>query len=343
MKILIIINNFYLKSKQLLKALITGATGFVGSHLADKLINKNYEVYCLKRKTSSTKWLDGKNVKFVEGDLFSNDALENCIKDMDYVFHVAGVVKSKTKEGFFKGNYKATKNLLEITEKVNKNIKKFIFVSSLAAVGPALTETPVNEDKKPEPITTYGISKMKAEEEVMKYKDKFPVTIVRPPAVFGPRDTEILIYFKTFSSGLNSVIGFDKKYLSLVYVEDLADGIILAAEKEISKGNVYFLCFDKAYNWDEIGDVTSGILGKKAFKLRLPHSFVYSVGYIAELFSAFSKNPATLNIEKCKDITQLRWTCSNEKAKKELGFLPKFTLEESFAKTIQWYKEMKWI
>jgi len=297
----------------------------------------------MKRKSSSTKWLDGKNVKFVEGDLFSNDVLEKVIKDMDYVFHVAGVVKAKTKEGFYHGNYEATKNLLEITNKANPNIKKFILVSSQAAGGPTRTEKPTDENTKPEPITTYGITKLKAEEEVEKYKDKFPVTIIRPPAVFGPRDTEILIYFKTFSKGLNSVIGFDAKYLSLVYVEDLADGIILAAESEIANGQKYFICMDKAFNWDEIGSVTSKLLGKKALKIRLPHSVVYSVGYLAELFSTFSKKPATLNIEKCKDITQLRWVCSNEKAKKELGFKPKFSLEEGFKKTIDWYRDAKWI
>lgn len=326
-----------------MKALITGATGFVGSHLADKLLAKNYDVYCLKRKTSSTKWLDGKNFKYVEGDLFSNDVLEDCIKDMDYVFHVAGVVKAKNKEGFIHGNYKSTKNILEITEKVNPDLKKFVFVSSLSAVGPATTEQPVDENTVPHPITTYGETKLKAEDEVYGYRNKFPVTIIRPPAVYGPRDTEILIYFKTFSGGLNSVIGFDKKYLSLVYVEDLADGIILAAENPAADSQKYFICFDKAYNWDEIGDMTSKILGKKAIKIRLPHSVVFSVGYIAEFFSAFSEKPATLNVEKCRDITQLRWTCSNEKAKRELGFNPKFTLEESFRKTIDWYKEMKWI
>ncbi len=326
-----------------MKVLVTGATGFVGSHLVDKLLEKYYEVYCLKRNTSSTKWLDGKNVKYVEGDLFSNESLEKCIKEMDYVFHVAGVVKSKTKEGFFKGNYEATKNLLEITNKVNPDIKKFIFVSSLAAAGPARTKKPVDENTKPEPITTYGISKLKAEEEVQKYKDKFPTVIVRPPAVFGPRDTEILIYFKTFSKGLNSVIGFDAKYLSLVYVEDLADGIILAAEKKEADNQTYFICLDKAYNWDEIGSLTSKLLGKRAIKIRLPHSVVYSVGYLAELFSTFSSKPATLNLEKCKDITQLRWVCSNQKAKSELGFKPKYTLEESFQKTIDWYKKVKWI
>ena len=326
-----------------MKALVTGATGFVGSHLVDKLIEKNYEVYCLKRKTSSTKWLDGKNVKYVEGDLFSNDALESCIKDMDYVFHVAGVVKAKNKEGFYHGNSDSTKNLLEIAYKVNPGLKKFIFVSSLAACGPAKTDKPVDESTVPDPITTYGLSKLKAEEEVFKYRDKFPISIVRPPAVFGPRDTEILIYFKTFSKGLNSVIGFDAKYLSLVYVEDLADGIILAAENNIADGQKYFVCFDKAYNWDEIGSLTSKLLGKKALKIRLPHSVLYSVGYLAELFSTFSSKPATLNIEKCKDITQLRWVCSNEKAKQELGFKAKYSLEESFKKTIDWYKEMRWI
>ena len=118
---------------------------------------------------------------------------------------------------------------------------------------------------------------------------------------------------------------------------------ILSKEKSENDSGRYFLSFDDAYNWDEIGSLTSKLLERKALKIRLPHSVVYSVGYLAELFSTFSKKPATLNIEKCKDITQLKWVCSNEKAKRELGFKPKYTLEESFKKTIGWYKEMKWI
>lgn len=326
-----------------LKALITGATGFVGSHLADRLIEKNYDVYCLKRKSSSTKWLDGKNLNFIEGDLFSNDVLEKCISEMDFVFHVAGVVKAKTKEDYFRGNYESTKNLLEITSKVNPGLKKFIHISSLAATGPALSETPVNEKTIPHPITSYGLSKLKAEEIVLKHKDTMNVCIVSPPAVFGPRDAEILIYFKTFYKGLNSVIGFDKKYLSLVYVEDLVEGIVLTAENEKANSQKYFVCMDNAYNWDQIGDVTSKLFGKKALKIRLPHSVVYTVGYFAEFFSKFSDKTATLNLEKCRDITQLRWTCSNEKIKNELGFKCNYSIEAGFKKTIDWYKEMKWI
>lgn len=326
-----------------LKVLITGATGFVGSHLADKLIAKNYEVYCLKRKSSSLRWLEGKSVKYVEGDLFSNETLEKTISEMDYVFHVAGLVKAKTRDEYYRGNYESTKNLLEITYKVNSGLKKFVFISSLAATGPALNEDYVDEKTIPHPITTYGKSKLKAEEEVMSYRDKLNISIIAPPAVFGPRDTEILIYFKTFYKGLDSLIGMKPKFLSLVYVEDLADAIILAAESDKSTSQKYFAGMDGMYSYDQLGSVTSKLLGKKALKIKIPHAVVYTVGFIAELFSKFSSKPATLNIEKCKDLTQDRWTCSNEKIKSDLNFLPKYNLETGFKKTIDWYKEMKWI
>lgn len=326
-----------------MKALITGATGFVGSHLADLLLSKNYEVYCLARKTSNTRWLKDKSVKLIEGDLFSEDVLSEAIKDMDYIFHAAGVIKSKGKAGFEKGNFQSTKNLLELTHKYGKSIKKFVHISSGAVCGPNPNDRPITEDYIPKPRTTYGITKKMAEDEVMRYKDKFPVVIIRPPAVFGPRDTEILIYFKTFSKGLNSVIGFKEKYLSLIYVEDLVNGIVLAAEKETKSGSIYFICSDKEYSWNDIGSITSKLLGRKAIKVRVPHWLVYTVGAIAQFFSIFSKNAATLNIEKCFDITRKKWVFSNEKAKAELGFKEQYTLEEGFRRTIDWYKEMKWL
>ncbi|MBV6479224.1 MAG: GDP-L-fucose synthase [Ignavibacteria bacterium] len=326
-----------------MKALITGATGFVGSHLADKLLEKNYDVYCLKRKSSNTRWLKDKNVKYVEGDLFSNEALSECISKMDYVFHVAGLVKARTKDEYMKANFESTKNLLEITHRVNPGLKKFILISSLAGTGPAVDEDYVNENSVPHPITSYGFSKMKAEQEVMSYSDRLRTCIIAPPAVFGPRDTEILIYFQTYCKGLNSIIGFDEKYLSLIYVEDLVKGIVLAAEKEESVSQKFFVSMDKAYNWDEIGTVTKNLLQRKAFKIRLPHSLVFSVGYISEFAMGLFGKAATLNVEKCKDITQLRWTCSNNKIKSMLGFEADYSLESGFRKTIDWYKEMKWI
>ena len=326
-----------------MKAFVTGATGFVGSNLVDRLVELGFDVYCLRRKTSNIQWLKNKNVNFVEGDLFDNEVLENTLKDTDYVFHVAGVVKSKTREGFYKGNTYATKNLVELTYKSNPNIKRFVFVSSQAVCGPNPDDKPVTEEYIPRPITTYGITKLKSEEEVLKFKDKIPVSIVRPPAIYGPRDTEILIYFKTFAKGLNSIIGFGDKYLSLIYVEDLVDGIIAASNENIKSGEIFFICSNESYSWDEIAETTSKILNRNPIKIRIPHFVVFTVGTISQSLSIFSKNAATLNIEKCKDITRRRWVCSNEKARKVLGFNPKHSLEQGFQKTIEWYKQNNWL
>ena len=326
-----------------MKAFVTGATGFVGSHLVDLLLENGFEVSCLKRKTSSVKWLEGKKITYIDGDLYSNEALEMAVKDVDYVFHVAGVVKAKNKEGFEKGNNLATKNLVEITARVNPNLKKFVHVSSLAVCGPNLGNEPLTEDYIPRPITTYGRTKREAEKEVLKFRDKIPVVIVRPPAIYGPRDTEILVYFKTFQGGLNSIIGFDDKYLSLLHVKDVVMGIYLAAIKETKSGSVYFIASDKEYNWDEIGRAASKVMNKKAIKIRIPHFIVYTVGAITEFFYKFSKNAPTLNLEKCLDITRSGWFASNLKARKELGFLQSFQLEDGFSDTYEWYKKNGWL
>jgi dihydroflavonol-4-reductase len=326
-----------------MKAFVTGATGFVGSHLVDLLLKEGFEVSCLKRKTSSVKWLEGKNVSFVDGDLYSNEALETAIKDVDYVFHVAGVVKAKNLEGFERGNNLATKNLIEITAKVNPNIKKFVHVSSLAVCGPNPDNQPLTEEYIPKPMTAYAKTKREAEKEVLKFRDKIPVVIVRPPAIYGPRDTEVFIYFKTFNSGLNSIIGFQDKYLSIIHVKDLVQGIYLAGVKETKSGDIFFITPDEAYNWDDVGAVTSKVMNKKAIKLRVPHFVVFTVGGIMEFAYKFTKSVPTLNIEKCFDITRAGWFASNQKAKDLLGYQPQFSLEEGFRDTYEWYKKEGWI
>ena len=325
-----------------MKAFVTGATGFLGSHIADRLLDMGFEVSCFIRGSSNTRWIQNKKINLVEGTLFQKNKLSEVLKDTDYIFHSAGVVKAKNKRGYIYGNVETTKSLIEIAYNANPNLKKFIHISSLATCGPNPDNRPIDENYNPKPITTYGRTKLQAEYEVLKYKDKIPINIIRPPAIFGPRDTEILIYFKTFQKGLNSIIGFGKKYLSLIYVEDLVNGIMLAAEKG-KDGEIYFISSDNAYNWNEISEVTSKILEKKPFKIRIPHWVVYTSGFFAEIFSLFSSKAPTLNIEKCKDITRKNWVCSNEKAKRELGFTEKYTLEESFTKTIEWYQEHKWL
>jgi len=324
-------------------ALVTGASGFVGSHLVDYLLEKNFNVRCIVRKTSSLKWLEGKHVELFDCGLTDKDGLRQALSGVDYVFHVAGVVKSKSPEGYFEGNVEVTKNILEAALEFKDGIRKFLIVSSQTASGPSHGEVAVTENDVCLPITTYGKSKLAEEELAKQFMDKLPVTICRAPAVYGERDTEILIFFKTFNSGLMTTIGFDKKLLSIIHVRDLVEGFYLAAISEKSSGQIYFISSEQFYSWDEVGKVTSNVLKKNPLKVKVPHFIVYTLAAVAQLFAAFSKKPATLNIEKARDITQQYWICSTEKAVKELGYHQNISIEEGIRRTCEWYKKMGWI
>ncbi|MCI0715916.1 MAG: NAD-dependent epimerase/dehydratase family protein, partial [Chlorobi bacterium] len=286
------------------KVFVTGGTGFIGSHLIDELLKKGYEVKALVRKSSSTKWLEGKPVEYIYGDLFSIDILEKAIKDVDYVYHVGGVTFAKKKEEFYRGNVDSTKSLLNACYKFNPLLKKFIHVSSQAAVGPSFDGKPIDETRDYHPLTTYGRSKVEAEKASISFFDKLNCTIVRPPAVYGPRDYAIFEYFKSMNRGLQPLIGFDNKLVSLIHVLDLVNGFILAGESDISSSNIYFISSDKFYNWRDVGEMTQRLLGKKTIRVVIPHFAVKTTAFFSEVFGFFSPKPVILNREKAREITQ---------------------------------------
>lgn len=329
--------------KNTIISVVTGANGFVGSHLVDYLLEKGDEVHCIVRKSSNLRWLEGKNVVIHDAGLFDTAELKKILKDVDYLYHVAGVVKAKTEEGYFKGNVETTKNLLDAVVEVAPNIKRVLIVSSLTASGPSKLDNPNNEDTLCNPITTYGRSKVAQEELAKSYMDKLPITIVRPPAIFGERDTEIYLVFKTYKQGLMTLVGFDRKEVSIIYVKDLVIGIYLSANSEIAKGETYFISSKLFYNWPQIGEVIKNAMGKGAINLRLPHFLVYTVATFAQFFSMFSKKPATFNLEKARDFVQAAWTCDISKSEKDLGFVEKYGLEKGMKATIDWYKKEKWL
>ena len=330
-----------MESKQI--AVVTGSNGFVGSHLVDLLLEKNFSVRCVVRESSNLKWLEGKDIEIFKCGLFDKAGLTTALKDADYIYHVAGVVKSKTKEGYFTGNVETTRNLLDVAIEQNKNLKRFIVVSSLTVTGPSLNGKPVNEETECAPLTTYGKSKYEEEKLALGYKDKLPITICRAPAVYGERDTEIFIYFQNFAKGVTTKIGFDKKILDLIHVADLVEGFYMAAISDKAIGEVYFISSEKFYSWDEINSITSKVLNKKAVKILVPHSLVYTIAAIAQFFSLFSSKAATLNLEKAKDLVQHAWICDTSKAMRDFGYRQNISIEEGVERTCKWYKEMKWI
>ncbi len=324
-------------------AFVTGGTGFIGSHLIDRLLSKGYHVRALVRNPKKLGFLKNLPIEIVEGDLFSSAALEKAIDGAQYVYHVAGLVAARSKEEFFTGNRDATRNIIEITARVNPNVRKFIHISSQTAVGPGKGMAPVTESTPPNPLTTYGKSKLASEQEVLKFKEKVPVTILRVSAVYGPRDTATFDYFKSAYMGLELLIGFHDTYVSLVHSTDLVTGIILAGEKEIANGQIYFLGSEQYYTWNEIGYVTKSILNKKLLRVRVPKPLVFVIAGISEFASKFKEKPSVLNFEKAYDLTQDNWCCDISKAKNELGYKQEVTLTDGVKETISWYLDHKWM
>lgn len=324
-------------------ALVTGSNGFVGSHLVDRLLAEGYTVRCVVRKTSDLKWLHGKPVELINAGLGNKEELKKALEGCSLVFHIAGTVKSKKPEGYFESNVENTRTLLDAIIESGAPVEKFVVSGSQTAAGPSPDGVPITEAHTPNPLTTYGRSKLEQEKLVISYKDKLPVTVLRCPAIYGERDTEVGIFFQTYAKGLFTKVGFDKKTISLLHVHDVVNGLYLASQNPKTSGEVYFLSSEKVYTWDEVGDISKKIFGKGAFKLVFPHFMVYTVSAIAQFFSMFSSKAATLNLEKARDLVQRHWVTSPAKAMKDFGFRQEVSLEDGIRRTVAWYKKEGWI
>ena len=331
------------KDKRSLRVLVTGANGFVGSHLVEGLLDKGYQVRCLVRKTSNLKWLSGLKVEYAYGDISEKDSLKEAVRNVDIIIHSAGLTKAKTREEYFKANAEGTRNLMETCLKENPKLQRFVYISSQAATGPGEDEQPKDEAAPCRPVSYYGESKLEGEKIVTGYSSKFPVTIIRPPAVYGPRDTDMLGFFKVVKNGFRISFGKGESYISLVYVKDLVDGILLAAENTKAIGQTYFIADDRVYSWREAFHIIAGALNKKTVPLRIPKSIVFLLAFFSENFYRLIGKTPAFNTQKAKEITQRYWGLNVSKAKSELGFIPKFTLERGAAETVRWYKENGWL
>lgn len=326
-----------------MKIFITGATGFVGSFLAESLLEKKHTVRCLVRKQSNLRWIADLDIECYYGSLSDKSSLLKGLEDVDMVFHVAGITKAKTEAEYFEGNFTGTKNLVDAVLQVNKDLQRFIHISSQAAIGPSPSIIPISEDVTPNPLTYYGKSKLAGEQYVSKMKNKLPFTILRPPAVYGPRETDILEFFRTVKTGIIPQLGGKDKYLSLIHVKDLVRGIIRSTELKKTIGKIYFITSPKPYPWSEIAKTTLKVMNKRGFKIPVPVGLMKGVALISEGISSFSKKPALVNNQKIIEMEQDFWTCSPERAKKDLGFEAQISLEDGIRETIAWYKEHRWL
>ncbi|WP_138430501.1 NAD-dependent epimerase/dehydratase family protein [Fodinibius saliphilus] len=324
-----------------MKAFVTGGTGFIGSHLADHLIesNKYSEVRCLIR--SNEKWLKGKHFKRINGDLDDLAVLKKAVEGVDVIFHIAGRVKAPTYADLAHANVEATENLLRIAQK--EGVPKIVVLSSLAAVGPSKNE-PISEDAPMNPISNYGKSKKQMELVIHDIaNEETSITILRPPAVYGPREDQIYSFFKMADKRICPIIGDGKRpRISMIYVGDVVNGILDAVKQQEKGVFTYFISDDNIHTWDEIRGTTAKVLGKKSVPIYIKPKFVKNIAKTVEKAASFFGIYPVLNREKAKELI-LEWTCSSEKAKNELGFHPEYSLGEGISRTIHWYQRHHWL
>jgi len=325
------------------RVLVTGGTGFIGSHLVEHLVKKGVSVRCLVRESSNLRWLEGVDVEYIFGDVMNYNSLEPAVSDVDTVFHLAAKTKSLTEEGFYQTNVRGTVNLLKAVIQTNPFIKRLVYVSSQAACGPSWDFTPVTESDPSNPITPYGASKLAGEEAVLAFSSQIPVTIVRSPVVYGPRDTGIYEFFRIVRRGIRPIVGWRDRYYSFIYIDDLIEGLLLAAESEKAVGQMYFLVTQSGVTYRKMISDIASVIGKRTVPVYLPMSILILIAMVNGLISKLRRKPSVVNLHKVREFWDRFWLCDGSKAMEELGFSPEVLIREGMEKCAAWYREVGWL
>ncbi len=324
-------------------ALVTGGQGFVGSHLCARLVAEGHRVRVLARPSSALRNLAGIEVDVVRADVTEPASLPSAVAGCDFVFHVAGALKGLREEDLFRVNADGTRNLAAASAAAAPRPSRFVYVSSLAAAGPSPGgRTPRTEEMPPRPLTWYGRSKL-AGEDAVRSVPGLSWTIVRPPIVFGPRERDVLGYFRIARRGYLPVVGFSDRFYSLVYVENLAEGLVRTAEASASAGQVYFLAGPEVVSWAELGQLISAALGVAGRPLRFPEAVAAAAGRVADVLARVRRRPDIFSSQKVLEMLAPAWVCSAGKAARDFGWRAATPLPEALAMTAHWYREHGWL
>jgi nucleoside-diphosphate-sugar epimerase len=330
-------------------ALVTGATGFIGRHVATALLDRGYDLTCLARSGSSTADLDPR-CRVAVGDIMDPPSLEAPVRGADVVFHLASLLKVPWKPAFMHVNVEGTRAVATAVAR-RTSPPPLIVVSSLAAAGPSSVAR--TEDMPPRPISIYGRVKLASERAAVEHAARAPISIVRPPMVYGPDDRYGLMLFRSAVRGLHAVPTLAEHRLSLVYAIDLADLLVAIGERgeritELDPSSprgagVYHAAHDETPTYAELGRLVASAAGAPPpFVLRLP-SFVSGAAALAgELAGRARDRPSFLNLDKWREAMAGSWICDATKAKRGLGFAPT-TARDGLAATAAWYRSRGWL
>jgi nucleoside-diphosphate-sugar epimerase len=325
-----------------MKALVTGANGFVGSHLVEALLERGVETTCLVRRTSNLRWLEGKGVRYAYGDVTEPDGLAEAVRGQDTVFHVAGVLRGRDYAHYYRVNAEGTRNVAAASAR-SGSVRRLVYCSSLAAAGPSARDRPRTEDDPPSPVTDYGKSKLQGEIALAQAADNVPWTVLRPPVIYGPRDADLFVYFRLVAHGIAPLAGDGRQGLDMLFVADLARALIAAAESPAAVGRAYFLNDGGRHSTAALADAIEAALGRRALRLRVPVWMLRPIARCAEWWADQRGAPALLHQQKMVELAQPAWTCSARRAAAELGFQAKYGLAAGMEVAVEWYRSEGWL
>lgn len=327
-----------------MKALVTGATGFVGGHLIEALVRRGDEVTALVRSPGKAALLEQLNVRQVAGDLHNLEAIRAAVRGQDIIYHVAGLVAARDEAEFLFANRDATVNLLEAIRGLAgefRTVPRLVIVSSMAAGGPAPRGRPLRGDEPPRPVTQYGRSKL-AGEEAVRAAD-LPWTILRPPMVYGPRDTEVLRVFKLARTGIAPVFGDGSQELSAVFGPDLAAALIAAGTSRSTLHRIYYACHPEVFRSADLIRQAGGVLGRNVRVIPLPDWLARTALSFTGAAARIAGRATILTPDKANEFLQPAWIGDPSPLIADSGWRPVHDLARGLAATVAWYREQGWL
>ena len=333
--------------------LVTGASGFIGRHLVRRMIERGCRVSCLVRATSRIDELRLMGAQLVTGDLTDRAGIERALEasQAGVVFHLAGLTRALRTDDFVRVNAGGVESVAGACAG-RADPPVLVVVSSLAAAGPCDVGRPRVEGDWPTPVSAYGRSKLAGEQAAAKYAARRPISIVRPPIVFGPGDRGVLEIFRPIARwGIHVVPGRGESRFSLIHVADLVEGLLLIAEKGerlIPGGSpgqgVYFMADQDAPTYAQLGTALAVALGRKrATVVRLPQPLMRLAGLCGDAMGRFRRRPGWINSDKTAEALAGSWTCSSLKARTQLAWAPAAPLADRLSETARWYRQAGWL
>lgn len=328
-----------------MKVLVTGGSGFLGSHIVEQLSQAGTPVRALVRGTSRTTLLEKlPGVELAVGAVDDRPSLERAVEGVTHVIHAAGVVKAKNPAEFHFTNAGGTVNLLQAVRKSAPGLKRFVLVSSLAAIGPSTDGRPVPADQKPNPVTGYGRSKLAAERAALAMAEELPITVIRPPAIYGPRDTEMLAFFKAVRLGVMPTMGSPHRGMSIIYGPDCAAACIAALHADTPSGRAYFVDDGKTQTLSQLVTALEAAVARRAwFRFPVPRFALETAALGSEIYGALSGRAVMLTRDKCNELFAPHWVCDSTEVCRELQWQPKVPFEHGARLTAEWYRQEGWL